>query len=197
MAEEERERQEGTAGGTAVEVSDDERAARRERARARKRRRAASGEGASASGSAGARARDPELMRPPRRDDPGEGGYEFGDAENVKFRGLAGLMQFVGWTGIVLALVAGIWGFPKHGSSSWSYLLWVLQILLPILVGTWTLRAAGSFKRIATTRGNDVAHLMEAVGELTKLYTLQAVVVVVAMALIVLAMVLVTTFTLR
>ncbi|MBI4952278.1 MAG: hypothetical protein HY908_09600 [Myxococcales bacterium] len=192
MAEEERERQEGTAGGTAVEVSDDERAARRERARARKRRRAASGEGAS-SGSSGARAGDTELMRPPRRDAPGEGGYEFGDAENVKFRGLAGLMQFVGWSGVVLGLVAAIWGFPRQGASVWSWVLWLFQISLPILVGVFTVRAAGAYKRIATTRGSDIHHLMDAVGEMTKLYTVQAVVVVLAMALIVLAMVLVST----
>lgn len=44
--------------------------------------------------------------------------------------------------------------------------------LLYLLLGVWTQSAAGSFKKIVTTRGGDINHLMEALSSLNKMYSL-------------------------
>jgi hypothetical protein len=44
--------------------------------------------------------------------------------------------------------------------------------LIYLLIGVWTRRSAGSFKKIVDTRGSDITHLMNALSELNKMYTL-------------------------
>jgi hypothetical protein len=44
--------------------------------------------------------------------------------------------------------------------------------LIYLLVGVWTRSAAGSFRQIVDTRGNDIGHLMDALSSLNKMYTL-------------------------
>lgn len=182
--------------GEATQLSDEERAARRER-RARRRQRAqqatpapAARAPAPATGKSG---RAPELDAPPLRAGKSKTSarYEFGAAENERFQALAGVMHFAGIASVVLALVGGIFAFPASGSSAWRYALWVFQLVLPVFAGLWTLRAGNAFKAIAVTEGSDIRHLMDAVRELTKLFTLHAIVIVTGMALFVLAMVLV------
>jgi hypothetical protein len=43
----------------------------------------------------------------------------------------------------------------------------------------WTTHAAGSFKYIVNTAGNDIRNLMTALGDLLKLYRLQKLVIIV------------------
>ncbi len=41
-----------------------------------------------------------------------------------------------------------------------------------LLMGTWTRSAAGSFKQIVETQGQDISHLMKALGSLHSMYAL-------------------------
>jgi hypothetical protein len=44
--------------------------------------------------------------------------------------------------------------------------------LFYLLMGTWTRTAAADFKKIVTTQGNDISHLMNALGALHSMYAL-------------------------
>jgi len=105
-------------------------------------------------------------------------GYEFSALENKKFTRLAGAMQIVA----VLEIAAGLLGLVPAWDTIRDALAEpeVLRVLLPLgavlapmLVGLWTYRAGGHLRLIVRTEGDDIRHLMAAVGELTKLYILQ------------------------
>jgi sulfite exporter TauE/SafE len=51
---------------------------------------------------------------------------------------------------------------------------------LYIIIGIWTIRAADSFKKIVDTAESDISYLMNALNELKKLYTLQYVLMIIA-----------------
>jgi hypothetical protein len=44
--------------------------------------------------------------------------------------------------------------------------------LFYLLLGTWTRRAAGSFRKVVATRGNDIRNLMDAIGALYSMYSM-------------------------
>jgi hypothetical protein len=52
-----------------------------------------------------------------------------------------------------------------------------------LLIGLWTLSTAKHVRGIISTEGSDITHLMRAMQELAKLYSLQRTVLVVAMVL--------------
>jgi hypothetical protein len=47
-----------------------------------------------------------------------------------------------------------------------------VNFLIYLLVGVWTREAAGSFRKIVDTQGNDISHLMSALSALNRMYTL-------------------------
>jgi hypothetical protein len=47
-----------------------------------------------------------------------------------------------------------------------------VNFLIYLLVGVWTRQAAGSFRMIVDTQGNDISHLMNALAALNRMYTL-------------------------
>ena len=47
-----------------------------------------------------------------------------------------------------------------------------VNFLIYLLVGVWTRQAAGSFRMIVDTQGNDISHLMSALAALNRMYTL-------------------------
>jgi hypothetical protein len=105
-------------------------------------------------------------------------GYEFSALENKRFTRLAGAMQTVsvlevmaGLLGIAPAWPAAVQGFSE--GKVLASLLPVAAVVVPVLVGVWTYRAGGHLRLIVRTQGDDIAHLMAAMGELTKLYILQ------------------------
>jgi len=49
-----------------------------------------------------------------------------------------------------------------------------------IIIGIRTIGASNSFKKIVETEASDISHLMNALNELKKLYTLQYVLVIIA-----------------
>jgi hypothetical protein len=60
---------------------------------------------------------------------------------------------------------------------------------LYIVIGVWTKSAAQSIQNIVNTEGNDIDHLMNAVKDLNKLYSLQKWLMIVAIVLAVLGVI--------
>ena len=98
--------------------------------------------------------------------------YEFDQGGNAVFARLAGAMVFVGIAmlipGVLLGVVAFLWRPTPLGQG----ICGVLALLL-VALGVLQYGAAGHFRRIVTTQGNDVENLMIALGELTSVYEIQ------------------------
>ncbi|MCL6434925.1 MAG: hypothetical protein K6T90_12060 [Leptolyngbyaceae cyanobacterium HOT.MB2.61] len=112
--------------------------------------------------------------------------YEFNDSQNGLIKDLSQKMRFVAYFSIVvgiLAIVGGLFTFARGGLSS------LIQGVIAIVIGTWTLNAANAFKLIVDTQSNDVENLMGALGELRKLYTLQYWLLIIAIIFIALALI--------
>ena len=58
-----------------------------------------------------------------------------------------------------------------------------------LLIGVWTNNAASSFRKIVGTRGRDVTNLMDALGNLRSVYSLQRILIIIALVLIPLVMI--------
>jgi hypothetical protein len=123
--------------------------------------------------------------------------YEFSAEQNQLLAALGQAMHEVGrWLGCmgILSIIAGVallcvWaGLWERalGAALWSLLLG--GVLLT--VGVWTRDAGEHFRRVASTIGADIEHLMEALREMRYLYGVARLVVMVALVLLVLAMLL-------
>lgn len=93
--------------------------------------------------------------------------YEFDESKNAVFADLALKMEVVGLFAIAVGIFVvflGAWLF--HPGS-------ILSGALYAVIGMWTHRAGVSFKKIAQTRGHDISHLMHALNDLERLYSVQ------------------------
>ena len=98
--------------------------------------------------------------------------YEFSYSENSIIGNLGSKMSFVGlfMLGIGLFFFASVimgWVQSQHLEVRLLFLS-----LLFIVVGIWTHRAGREFRNVAQTHGKDISHLMGALENLLKLYTL-------------------------
>jgi hypothetical protein len=123
--------------------------------------------------------------------------YEFIAEQNEVTASLGRAMRDVGrLLGAIgiLSIIAGIarlfvWAdiWQKAlGTALWS----LLQGGIFLVMGVWTRDAGEHLRRVATTTGADIQHLMEALGEVRHVYGLARVVIAAALVLLVLAMVL-------
>jgi hypothetical protein len=92
------------------------------------------------------------------------GNYEFTQEQDAKIARLGNVLLFSG-------ILQIIWGLGQ-GTTSWVFGLgqWLYNApisLALIIIGIMFCLSGSSFKKIQTTQGNDVGHLMEAVGKLT------------------------------
>jgi hypothetical protein len=92
-------------------------------------------------------------------------------------------MHFVGlfWISIGLFTIA-IGGLIRHIGP-------IFTGTFSTLLGIWTQRASTSFKSIVDTQGKDVSHLIEALEDLKKLYSLQYWLCIITLAIAVSALV--------
>ena len=110
--------------------------------------------------------------------------YEFSESENQVFSSLSKAMKFVGIFQIVMGALQGllailaIAGTNLGGAASAA-----IQAGLLVTFGLLTVRAAEPVMMIVTTQGDDIGHLMSAMRQLDKLYNLQKIVMIVALAL--------------
>jgi len=101
---------------------------------------------------------------------PGAGAYEFTDAQNKVLDRLASRMLWAGIIQIVfgaLQLVGNCSIQSGGGKFSISATSGPFYIVL-IIVGAMLVSASRSFKRVVTTQGDDIKHLMAAFSSLSR-----------------------------
>jgi hypothetical protein len=118
---------------------------------------------------------------------PAHDGHEFDASQNLVIGDLAGSMSFVGTASIVLAIVMWLIGIATMFLGNPAGLAQIVQGVLMVFIGVWTRSSARSFQLVVDTKGSDIANLMNALGELRRLYNLQKWMIIVALVLIVLA----------
>jgi len=111
--------------------------------------------------------------------------YEFSAQENETIQVLATRMKFVGIFNIVIGVLYGASGLVFLLVQPLALLLYLPVVGMLVLVGLWTNSASSSFKMIVQTEGQDIMHLMSALGQMRKLYNLQFWLLVVGLALVV------------
>lgn len=128
---------------------------------------------------------------------------EFDAQQNRLLGELAANMQWVAMPliliGIMYAVVAvsGIVEAFRKPEILVTVLFLALAMLFYLALGIWTQRAADAFRKVATTTGSDITHLMEALENLRKKYSLLSLLVkiYVVFAIIGLVIILVMMFT--
>jgi hypothetical protein len=103
----------------------------------------------------------------PRFSTPSNVAYEFSERENVLIAGLASRMRFVGLLAFATGALVVVLGALRIDP------LWIFSGAFSTLIGLWTHRASVSFRDVVQTEGHDIPHLMQALEDLRKLYTLQ------------------------
>jgi hypothetical protein len=119
------------------------------------------------------------------------GSYEFSEEQNKLIASLASCM---GALGVILLLVGAIQLLAGVVTINKGGVVALVRGLLGIVIGGFTQKAAGAFRQIVTSTGNDIGYLMSAVGTLRDLYRLQVVAVVAAVAIGLLSILLIPVF---
>lgn len=107
-------------------------------------------------------------------------GYEFGPREDAVIGRTARWVTWWGWIAIaagILMIVGGLMSLHTGG---------VAQLIMGgvyILIGVFFRAAGKALGRVVETSGDDVAHLMEALGSLTSAFKVQVILVVVGVVL--------------
>ncbi len=92
------------------------------------------------------------------------GGYECSPEDDDLFKGLSNRMRYLAVLLVILALL----GIPAIlGGGGYT----ALVTLLYTVTGVLTFGVARSLRRIVTTEGSDISHLMSALGSLNNLLT--------------------------
>ena len=116
---------------------------------------------------------------------PQSSGYEFSEAENSTIQVLAKRMKFIGILNLIFAgfMVLGgivvLFKFPGQAIVAFA------EVALFAFMGIWNYKGSASFQLIVQTTGNDIAHLMEALADLKKIYNLQYWLMIIILILVV------------
>jgi hypothetical protein len=108
--------------------------------------------------------------------------YEFQPSENALISNLAWKMHFVGLFSISIGLLIIALGVVMVHIGP------IFTGTYSVLIGIWTQRASMSFKSIVETQGNDVSHLLRALEDMKRLYSLQYWLCVLTLAIAVIAL---------
>lgn len=112
---------------------------------------------------------------------PSQGQYEFSPEQDSFIADLAKKMRLVG-IGLVafgaIGAVAGLFLITRNGLAT------LIEGVVNIFLGYWTVRASEYFQRIATTHGEDMTNLMDALGYLHKYYRLSYILLIIGLVLI-------------
>ena len=111
---------------------------------------------------------------------PPTNAYEFTEEQNQTIRSLALYMQILA---IIMLIFGGLQIVAGLVSSEPGAKAGILQGAVILIFGGLTLRAAVAFRRIVSSTGGDIGHLMSALGTLRGLYQMQAVLIIAAVAL--------------
>jgi hypothetical protein len=120
------------------------------------------------------RAVDPEARKVPAPSD-----YEFSDAGKDSLRALAASMSFVGACTMLFGCLSAVFFAGALYAGFFPSAIGTAALaILCVTTAWWMLSAGRSLSALVTTRGRDVEHLMEAVGQLRRLFGLARVVIV-------------------
>jgi len=108
--------------------------------------------------------------------------YEFNAEQSKLIGGLGRSMRIVGLVGLAWAVV----GIISMGILAWKsgVLYFDLNPVLALFIGLWALSGGTSFINVATTQGNDIVHLMDALGKLRNIFSLVAILIVAALVIV-------------
>ncbi len=107
--------------------------------------------------------------------------YEFNEEQSRVITGLGRSMRIVGIVGLAWAAVEIISMAILAWKSGGLYL--DLNPILAIFIGVWALSGGTSFLNAATTQGNDIVYLMDALSKLRSIFGLIAVLIIVALVI--------------
>ena len=121
---------------------------------------------------------------------PADGSYEFTEAQDRMISSVASSMRIVG---LVLVLLGGFQLLVAlveiMGRAAAGFTAAGPEGILVLVMGGFTMQAGTAFRKIVSSRGNDIGHLMQALRALRSLYRLQLVIFTIAAILLVLAFV--------
>jgi len=107
--------------------------------------------------------------------------YEFNAEQSELIGGLGRSMRIVGLVALVWAVV----GIIAMSILAWKRGILILDLnpVLGLFIGLWALSGGASFVKVASTQGNDISHLMDALGKLQNMFTLIAILIIAAMVI--------------
>lgn len=123
----------------------------------------------------------PDVNPMPSNVPPGQQEHEFDIMQNEVIGGLAGWMGFVSIMLIILGAVYGLIGLLNFASA--AGMISIAQGVCFLLMGIWLWGASRSFKMVVTTEGMDITLMMDALKKLRAVYTLQGILMIIAIAL--------------
>ena len=117
---------------------------------------------------------------------PAGGSYEFTQAENMTIGRLASRAKMWGIISIVIGAVMLISGVAlalaiDHVLAQAGGAVIASAALQPVVSGAFYLSAGGAFNNVVNTQGNDIPHMMSAMGKLTNAMRVEAIVAIIAM----------------
>ncbi|QEH38517.1 hypothetical protein OJF2_71200 [Aquisphaera giovannonii] len=114
----------------------------------------------------------PPLAPLAAEDGPERGQYEFSYADNATIHDLGSKMSFVGFFMLGIGLFFFGTGIVRWVQDRNLEVGMLFLSLLFMVVGIWTHRGGREFLDVARTHGNDISHLMVALANLRRFYTL-------------------------
>ncbi len=111
---------------------------------------------------------------------PQYGQYEFTDTENAVVNRLAGRLMAAGIIQIIFGALGLVFNFVGGISTG---IVGIPGAIALVVVGALFLSASGSFRQIARTQGNDMAHLMQAMDKMASAALVQIIGYIVAVVL--------------
>lgn len=108
---------------------------------------------------------------------PPPNAYEFTEEQNQTIRSLALFMQILA---IIMLVIGGLQVVAGLAAPQPEAKAGAIQGGVILIFGVFTLRAAAAFRRIVSSAGGDIGHLMSALGTLRGLYQLQSILIIAA-----------------
>lgn len=131
----------------------------------------------------------PETF-PTSTDEDSRPQYEFDRTQNALIGDLGSKMRFVGMFSIVIGILVLLGGVLAANPEAFNP-GGLISGLLYIAIGAWTRSAGAAFHEVVATKGADITHLMNALTDVRRIYTLVYWICILAIALLVLSLIVV------
>ncbi len=124
------------------------------------------------------------------------GGHEFSESDSQligelarKMSGVGFFTLFIGVLYLLLFVLAVLQLLGGHHQDIAVLIALGLAAMILLSLGVWTRRAAAAFEQIVATKGNDLRHLMNALGNLRNVYALVYTLILLYLVLVIVALV--------